>query len=609
MKHSQLRGLLFPVLAMIVALSVSACSSAEEPAAPQQPQPAAAAQPAAPAVVTSGQSPAAPQQPAQPAPAATAIPLDVQPPPAVAAVPARPPRALPTAVPVEEARYGGALRWIPQGSVASLDSHVTSAAVTLSYGYNMYDTLVSWDANGALQPQMLEDWSVEEDGTKFVFTLREGQKFHDGSELTSDDVIASLDRWRQKAAYGPFFNEVLEGFTKIDNTSLSAEFSEPVGIFLQGLGIPTVSYPIIMPSSVAATPVSDIVSDHTGSGPFQFVQWDLGDRIILEKFQDYVPRDEAPSFLAGGKVAYLDRLEMIEVPDQETRVAALVTGEVDFLDIMSLDFYDRLNDDPSVEVEIGKPGSQPIFYFNKSIPPFDMTPNGKLMRQAIQALTNAEEIMQGYGPSNLWATCPSMFSCGTFFANEVVPEKYSMNNVELAKQLLDQAGYDGEPLIILDPADFPTIHPIPIVLNEQLKRAGVNVDYRVVDWATEVQIVLSPRGSPASKEWHIAPTWMSSWAFLPLANGIISKDGIGFYESPAMQDLRARFARESDLNELKKIADEMQRVYFEEVPYVHLGNFFQLRAMNESLDGLIASPVGGFYAVGLYWEDAEKRDQ
>ena len=594
---------------MVVMTAVLACSSAEEPGAPQAPQQPAAAQPAAPAPAMSGQSPAAPQQPALPAPAATAIPLDVQPPPAVAAIPARPPRALPTAVPAGEARYGGTLRWIPQGSVASLDSHVTSAAVTLGYGYNMYDTLVSWDADGALQPQMLEDWSVEEDGTKFVFTLRDGQVFHDGNALTSDDVIASLDRWRQKAAYGPFFNEVLEGFTKIDDMTLTAEFSEPVGIFLQGLGIPTVSYPIVMPTSVAETPVSDIISDHTGSGPFQFVEWDLGNRIILEKFQDYSPRDEAPSFLAGGKVAYLDKLEMIEVPDQETRVAALVTGEVDFLDIMSLDFYDTLNDDPNVEVEIGKPGSQPIFYFNKSIPPFDMTPNGQLMRQAIQALTNAEEIMQGYGPSDLWATCPSMFSCGTFFANEVVPEKYNMNNVELAKQLLDEAGYDGEPLIILDPADFPTIHPIPIVLNEQLKRAGVEVDYRVVDWATEVQIVLSPRGSPASKEWHIAPTWMSSWAFLPLANGIITKDGIGFYESPAMQDLRARFARESDLNELKKIADEMQRVYFEEVPYVHLGNFFQLRAMNKSLDGLIPSPVGGFYAVGLYWEDAEMRGQ
>ena len=598
------------VLVLMVALAAAlACAGAEEPGAPQAPQQPAAAQPAAPVAAMTGQSPAAPQQPALPAPAATAIPLDVQPPPAVAAIPARPPRALPTAVPASEARHGGTLRWIPQGSVASLDSHVTSAAVTLGYGYNMYDTLVSWDADGALQPQMLEDWSVEEDGTKFVFTLRDGQKFHDGSELTSDDVIASLDRWRQKAAYGPFFNEALEGFTKIDDMTLTAEFSEPVGIFLQGLGIPTVSYPIILPSSVAETPIADLISDHTGSGPFQFVEWDLGDRIILEKFQDYVPRDEAPSFLAGGKVAYLDKLEMIEVPDQETRVAALVTGEVDFLDIMSLDFYDTLNDDPNVEVEIGKPGSQPIFYFNKSIPPFDMTPNGQLMRQAIQALTNAEEIMQGYGPSDLWATCPSMFSCGTFFANDVVPEKYNMNNVELAKQLLDEAGYDGEPLIILDPADFPTIHPIPIVLNEQLKRAGVEVDYRVVDWATEVQIVLSPRGSPASEDWHIAPTWMSSWAFLPLANGIIRKDGLGFYESPAMQDLRARFARESDLNELKKIADEMQRVYFEEVPYVHLGNFFQLRAMNHSLDGLIPSPVGGFYAVGLYWEDAEMRGQ
>ena len=147
------------------------------------------------------------------------------------------------------------------------------------------------------------------------------------------------------------------------------------------------------------------------------------------------------------------------------------------------------------------------------------------------------------------------------------------------------------------------------MLNEQLKRAGVNVDYRVVDWATEVQLILAPRDSTAVNEWHIAPTWMSSWAFLPLANGALRKDGLGYYDSEAMEELRARFSRESDLTELKNIAGEMQRVFFDEVPYVHLGNFFQLRAMDKDLDGLIASPVGGFYAVGLYWEDPSRRGQ
>ena len=174
-----------------------------------------------------------------------------------------------------------------------------------------------------------------------------------------------------------------------------------------------------------------------------------GHSIILDKFQDYSPRDESPSFLAGGKVAYLDELEMLEVPDQQTRVAALVTGTVDFLDIMSLDFYEELNNNDKVEVAIGRPGSQPIFFFNKAAPPFDHTPEGLLMRRALQALTNAEEIMQGYGPSDLWSTCASLWSCGTFFSNEdLAGDKYSTNNVELAKQLLDEAGYDGEPIIL-----------------------------------------------------------------------------------------------------------------------------------------------------------------
>ena len=593
---------------MIAAFSI-ACASAE-PSAPQQPAQPEAAAPAPAAGQAAQQSPQAPAPAAPAAPAATAIPLDVQPAPAVAGIQQRPSRALPTPVPEALARFGGNLRWISQGSVGSLDPHVTSAAVTLTYGYNMYDTLLSWDEEGALQPQMLDDWSVEDGGATFVFTLREGQLFHDGDPVTADDVIASMHRWRERSAYGSFFNDALIELAKIDDNQLSAKFSEPVGIFLQGLGIPTASYPVIMPADVAATPSSELVSDHTGSGPFKFVEWNLGHSIILDKFQDYPVRDESPSFLAGGKVAYLDELEMLEVPDQQTRVAALVTGTVDFLDIMSLDFYEELKGNDKVEVAVGRPGSQPIFFFNKAAPPFDHTPEGLLMRRAMQALTNAEEIMQGYGPSDLWSTCASLWSCGTFFANEdLAGDRYSTNNVELAKQLLDEAGYDGEPITLLDPADYPTIHPISIVLNEQLKRAGVNVDYRVVDWATEVQLILAPSDSTAVDEWDIAPTWMSSWAFLPLANGALRQNGLGYYNSEAMEELRAKFSRESDLNELKNIADDMQRVFFDEVPYVHLGNFFQLRAMNKDLGGLIASPVGGFYAVGLYWEDPSRRGQ
>ncbi len=594
---------------LVMAVFSMACASAE-PGERQQPAQPEAAAPAAASGQMGQQAPQAPAPAAPAAPAATAIPLDVLPAPAVAGIQQRPSRALPTPVPEALARFGGNLRWISQGSVGSLDPHVTSAAVTLTYGYNLYDTLVSWDEEGALQPQMLEDWSVEDGGATFVFTLRDGQSFHNGDPVTSDDVIASMHRWREKSAYGSFFNDALTEFAKVDDNQLTAKFTEPVGIFLQGLGIPTASYPVIMPADVAATPSSELVSDHTGSGPFKFVEWNLGHSIVLEKFQDYSPRDESPSFLAGGKVAYLDQLEMLEVPDQQTRVAALVTGTVDFLDIMSLDFYEELNENDKVEVAIGRPGSQPIFFFNKAAPPFDHTPNGLLMRRALQALTNAEEIMQGYGPPDLWSTCASLWSCGTFFSNEeLAGDRYSTNNVELAKQLLDEAGYDGEPIILLDPADYPTIHPISIVLNEQLKRAGINVDYRVVDWATEVQLILAPSDSTAVDEWDIAPTWMSSWAFLPLANGALRQNGLGYYNSDAMEELRSKFSRESDLNELKNIADDMQRVFFDEVPYVHLGNFFQLRAMNKDLDGLIASPVGGFYAVGLYWEDPSRRGQ
>jgi peptide/nickel transport system substrate-binding protein len=259
-----------------------------------------------------------------------------------------------------------------------------------------------------------------------------------------------------------------------------------------------------------------------------------------------------------------------------------------------------------VQAHVGRPGAQPIFYFNKAKPPFDNTEKGILMRKAVQALTNAEEIMLGYGAKELWSLCPTMWFCDSFWDSREGTEAYNQKNVAKAKELLAQAGYAGEPVILIDPADFPTIHPIPIVLKNQLEAAGIKVDYRVMDWATETTIVLSQNPDDLNK-WSIAPTWLSSVLLHPLNNTLIANGDLGRYQSERMDALRKQLADAVDPAEQKRLAAEIQKVFFDEAPYVHLGQFFQLRVLSKDLKGFVGAPVGSPYFANMYWDNPTKR--
>jgi peptide/nickel transport system substrate-binding protein len=513
------------------------------------------------------------------------------------------PRVIPPPAAGDEPQYGGRIRWVPQGSVGALDPLWTTAAVTRGIGFHVWDKLIGQDDFGVLQPDMLEKWEVDNDGKRFTFTLRDGLLWHDLTPVRVEDVIASIKRWGEVEPYAKFFNPLITRFDKIDNESFVIEVSEPTGLILAGLGKPGASQPIMVPEA-QVVPATEQMTTFIGSGPYKMGAWEPGNRLFLERFEDYVPRTESPSYFAGAHMAYVDVLEMIEIPDQQTRVAAVLTGEVDYIDVVSGDFYDSLASGANVQVMIGKPGAQPIFNFNKAIPPFDNTPEGLLMRRAVQAATNAEEIMLGYGTRDLWSLCSSYMFCGGFWSQtDVAKGRYNMSNPDLAKQLIAEAGYDGTPIILLDPTDFPTIHPIPIVLREQLDRVGINVEYRAIDWATQITATRQEEG------WNIAPTWYSSYILHPLnTQGLVTGKGTsGWWESPEMDAARQRMAEAIDSDEQLAASDAMQEIFFDQVPYVNLGQFFQLRAMNSDLKGYIAAPVGSPYLMNLWWDNEARR--
>ena len=520
-----------------------------------------------------------------------------------AAVPATPVPVTEIAEEAEEG-YGGTVRFIPNGGISGPDP-IRGGALSLTTAYSIHDWLIAWDIDGNLQPQMLDQWRIEDDGKLITLTLRDGLLFHNLEPVTPADIIQSIHRWRSKAVFGTFFNESLVSLTAPDDRTIVAEFTEPSGVFLQGLGDPSSPSPIMVPEYLAKTPKEDLMPENIGAGVYKMISFDEGNKMVWEGFRDYNPRSEPASFRAGGKHGYLDTIEGVEVPETQTRVAALVTGQVDFLDIIPPDFVGEIERNPELTALISQPGAQYFVEFNKwDGSPFEMTEKGQLMRKAIQALVDTDEIMASFGPEDMWMTCASMWACGTRYGNESVnPELYNQKNVDLAKQYLEEAGYAGEPIIMIhSTGGGEAWTAFATVLNEQLKRAEINVDFKIMDSAA----MSAYRDATGNEGWHISPTYMTSWSWRPIASRYSTYDLSG-YDSPRMRDARLALTKEADAGRMQALADEMQRVFFEEAPYVLAGHAFFLRAMNADLEGYIDMPIDGVYFAELRWKSGKQR--
>ena len=590
------------VVVGIAAMVLAACSGAEEPASPAAPAPAAPAQAAS---APGAGAPAAPAAPAQAAPAAPAAPAAT---PASAPAPVAPVSQAPTVrtvieEPTGQPKFGGTLRWVPQGSIKTIDNVFGVNIIAIAIALHLYDAPLARDSKGEVRNQALERWKWESagDGAQFVMTLRDGLKFHDGAALEADDVIASIDRWKEKARIATFWRDSLQGMEATDNKTIVMTFDGENGAFVSDLASFKGPMAQISPKRIADkyTAFESISKEDTvGSGPYKLASWDPGNELVLEKFDDYIARDEPPSFWAGGKIAYLDVLQAVEIPEVETRMAAVLTGEVDFVDQVPLDFYERLEDSRVAKPIVGA-GPQPVAFFHLKNPPFDQTESGKLLRQAVFVGANPKEVMQGYGPEQLWKVCSYWWGCDTPGANPELYQQHPQNNIERAKELMKEAGYDGEPITLVDPADFATIHPIAVVLKSQLERMGFNLNYQVTDWATEIEY---QNEGPDKRSWHI----MTTWGFMnldPLTHFFLVDQGnVSHSEFPVIQDLKGQLAKASSEAEQKRLMDEMAKVLYDEVPFMTFGQFRTVYGSNRDLEGFIVSDFNNApYFIGTYW--------
>lgn len=493
------------------------------------------------------------------------------------------------------------LRIVPQTDLKILDPIWTTAFVTRDHGYMVYDTLFGVDITGLPQPQMVDKYSASADAKVWNFTLRKGLAFHDGKPVTAADVIASLSRWGKRDSLGQRMFGAMDKIEAVGDTGFRMTFKQPFGPVLEALAKPSGSPAFIMPKRVADTPADKQIDDSTGSGPYVFKKDEFrsGEKVVYLKNAAYVPRVESPSGTAGGKRVYVDRVEWIILKDLQTQANAIANGEVDMLSAMPPEHYATLRTNPKLQTVTPTFAGSFYLHLNHHIPPFD---NPKIAKAAVLAV-NQEALLRGQMIfRDLYRTCTSMYSCGSPLASANTSYFTGKPQFEEAKRLLKEAGYDGTPIVLMQPADFALLNKLPPVMAQLLKQAGFNVDMQSMDWPT--LLMRRTKKEAADKGgWNAFITgWGSSDTLNPLFFAPLTGNGekgwFGWNKDDKLEELKSAFTASTDPAARKRLAEEIQVRAMDTGLFAPLGEFNNLSVVRRDVvSGVLLAPVNVFWNI------------
>jgi peptide/nickel transport system substrate-binding protein len=391
------------------------------------------------------------------------------------------------------------------------------------------------------------------------------------------------------------------GFEAVDAKTFKMKMKEPYGLVLQSLGKPSSNVPFMMPKKTAETdPNTQIkIEDVIGSGPFLFVanEWKPGEKIVYVKNPKYKPRSEPASGLAGGKVAKVDRVEWIWIPDVQTQVAAIQNGEIDMIESPGHDLLPLLSKDKNIKLFDGNPlGNQFVFRFNQLFKPFD---NAKIRHAAMVAFGQEDFLKAAVGEAKYYKPCKPVFICGTPLASEDGMKDVLNQNAAKAKELLKEAGYDGTPVVLMQSTDLQILTNLAPVAKVQLEAAGFKVDVQSMDWQTLVGR-RAKKDPPDKGGWN---AFLTSWVAADILNPVMA----GFFNSAcdkamfgwpcdeAIEKMRDAFAKESDPVKQKQIAIDLQKYWVDHPTHVNLGQWYQPQALRTNIEGSMVAPVTVFW--------------
>ncbi len=492
---------------------------------------------------------------------------------------------------------------VPIVGLTLLDPTFAGIPHTRCHGYLVFDTLYGLDEHFNAHPQMVEGHTVDEDGRVWRLRLREGLRFHDNTPVLARDAVASIRRCAVRDGFTQALLAATDELAASDDRTIQFRLKRPFPHLPEALAGLAPITPVIMPERIAGADPARPVTEMVGSGPYRFMpaEFVIGERSVYQRFAGYVPRPQGkPSYTSGPKLPHIERVEWLTIEDAATAAAALQRNEVDWLQAINADLVPLVSREPALKAHVTEPaGSIGIMRFNHLHPPFD---NPAIRRALLGAVsqTDAMQVVAGSDRRN-WHDGVGLFHIGTPLANDAGIEVLtSPRDDAKVRRELAEAGYNGEKIIVLGTSGTGYIPALSIVGADTLRRAGMNVDLQLTDYATMARRMLKT-DAPDKGGWNVYFN-IAEGAFnhLPATNDYIRGDGRsgspGWPKSPRFEALRQDWLDAATLDEQKRIGIEAQRQLWLDVPYIPMGQWLRVTAHRRDLVDLPAG-FAAFYNV------------
>jgi peptide/nickel transport system substrate-binding protein len=454
------------------------------------------------------------------------------------------------------------------GAPANLDPLTASADTEIAFLNAVYDYLIDTDAKSALVPRLASEWTASDDGKSYTLQIVEGVKFHDGSDLTLNDIIWSFDRLRNAGADTPTGDlyKTIESIEAGDGNSLVFTLSEANPDFLYSLSD---NHAVILKADA-----EDIGSIFNGTGPFRLTEYLAADRGVFEANTDY-----------WGGVPGVDGLEFIYFPDTSAAVNALRGGDVDAVLRMDTPSFQQLASETEfTSIDIATNGHDVVRLRSDREPGND--PN---VRQAFKLATDRNAIFErtqySFGALGLDTPIGPLF--GSYYTEEYMPPE---RDVEAAKQLLAEAGYPTGLTMSLYVPNLPDRVALAQSLAAQWEEAGINVTvepqeesvYYADDGWLEVDLGITPWGSRATPQFYLDIAYKTGGAW-----------NESHFSDEELDEQITLAGSSLDADERIAAYQEIQRIFVERGPVIIPYFFAAFGVFGQSVDGVDVHPFAG----------------
>lgn len=450
----------------------------------------------------------------------------------------------------------------------------------------IFDSLLAVDnATGELLPSLATEWTVSDDGMVYTFKLREGVTFHDGTPFNAEDVVATFEAGKDPAnAYASGYEAVT--VEVVDEYTVVLKPNTPDVTFLRTL----TGYNIISAEQFAAEGNAGIETNPIGAGPFKFVEWNKGDRIVLAAFADYW--DEGKPYVA----------EVIfrPIPESATRLAAIQTGEVHIINRLSADEAASLTGVADVE-QITYPADR-VYYitFNNLTTGVGQPTEDVRVRQAMNYAVDRQAIVDGIFGGNARLSAGFVTPWNLGFDEELQPYPFDQ---EKARALLAEAGYpDGFTIGMSCPVGaYTSFEDVCQAVANYLAEVGINVE------GGEIEFLESGVYWDRQAKKELPPLFGDSWSAavgeaLPRLNGALGgmNESYSAWSDPTIDEYLAEISGTFDTEARAALYQELQAYMFENPPFIYLYEPISFEAIRSSVESYVPNSVEQYYLKHVY---------